>query len=191
MKVTQNVQKCTTSWRMKLIFNHEHSVFDGSKPLIHLEAEKEEESAKYMFEYGWVPHGNLWYQTKSSRLKLGSISKRRKYELKRLNISEKTSNQDIIKPPKIEYYAENFYDFFFDDIFWGRVNFYEDQILYSVMNGQFVHHKKSYGTLSFYYLIDKFKSNFEYLYITDFFDNFGYKKNLPGFQCWNGKEWIN
>jgi hypothetical protein len=174
---------------MKLIFNHDFSIYDGIKPLIYLEAERETESCQYMFENGWVPYDNKWYQTQSSRLKLGEISKKRKYELNKINISENKHNE-IIEPPKLEDYQGEHYDFFFDDIFWGRVNFYENQILYSVMNGQIVKSKKSYGTLSFYYLIDKFRNDYEYLYITDFFGIFSYKQSLPGFQYWNGKSWV-
>lgn len=175
---------------MKLIFNHSFSIYDGKNPLIYLEAETENESAKYMFENGWVPHKDRWYQTKSARLKTAPISAKRKYSIRSLNISETTSNRNIQRPIDIENYENgNYLDFFFDDIFWGRVNFYEDQILYSVMNN--VVDKKSYGTLSFYYLIDKFQNQYEYIYITDYFDCFDYKKKLSGFEYWNGFAWVN
>lgn len=173
---------------MKLIFNHDFSIYDGIKPLIYLEAERENESCQFMFENGWVPHDDIWYQTKSSRLKLTDISKKRKKQISNLSISE-VKPKNIIEPYGLENYEGEHYDFFFDDVFWGRVNFYENQILYSVMNGQSVKTKKSYGTLSIYYLIDKFKDKYEYMYIADFFDIFSYKQFLPGFQYWNGIEW--
>ena len=175
---------------MKLILDHSLSVFNGKFPLIYLEAEAQNESAKFMFENGWIPYGNnnKWYQTKSARLQLFSISKKRRKALKLLNISESTSNLNIEKPSDVENYnIGNYLDFFFDDTFWGRVNFYEDQILYSVMNN--VKNKKSYGTLSFYYLIERFKEKYKYLYIADYFDCFSYKKNLQGFEYWNGEKW--
>lgn len=175
---------------MKLILDHSLSVFNGKFPLIYLEAETENESAKFMFENGWIPYGNSnrWYQTKSARLKLFSISKKRRNSLKSLTISESTTNNSIEIPTGIENYnSGNYLDFFFDHTFWGRVNFYEDQILYSVMNN--VKDKKSYGTLSFYYLIEKFKEKYKYLYIADYFDCFSYKKNLQGFEHWNGENW--
>lgn len=174
---------------MKLIFNHDFSIYDGIKPLIYLEAERETESCQYMFENGWVPYDNKWYQTQSSRLKLGEISKKRKSQISKFLISE-TKPKNIIEPYGLENYEGEHYDFFFDDIFWGRVNFYENQILYSVMSGQTVRSKKSYGTLSFYYLIDKFRNDYDYLYLADFFDIFTYKQSLPGFQYWNGKNWV-
>jgi len=174
---------------MKLIFNHVHSIFDGVNPLIYLEAEKETESAEYMFNNGWVPYKDIWYQTQSSRLKLSNISTSRKKELNNISVTHKTNNCDITIPYDIDAYSDSKHlDFFFDDIFWGRINFYENQILYSVMNT--VQSKKSYGTLSYYYLIDKFKSEYEYLYVTDYFHQFDYKSSLPGFEYWNGNQWI-
>ena len=52
-----------------------------------------------------------------------------------------------------------------------------------------VKNKNSYGTLSFYYLIEKYKEKYKYLYIADYFDCFSYKKNLQGFEYWNGEKW--
>jgi len=174
---------------MKLLINHKNSIFDGSKPLIHLEAVKEDETAKYMFENGWVPYGDVWYQTMSSRLKFGNISNSRKKQLKNINVSYTTNNDNIIVPNDISNYNNSKYlDFFFDDIFWGRINFYEDQIFYSTMNK--IYDKKSYGTLSFYYLLEKYKNNYEYLYIADYYEQFKYKSKLPNFQFWNGSNWI-
>jgi hypothetical protein len=173
---------------MKLLINHKNTIFDGEKPLLHLEAIRENESCKFMFENGWVPFNNIWYQTCSSRLELKEISNSRKKQINKINISYKTNNDKILIPKNIEdYKSDNYLDFFFDDIFWGRVNFYEDQIFYSVMNN--VHDKKSYGTLSFYYLIDKYKNKYKYLYIADFFELFKYKANLPNFEFWNGIDW--
>jgi hypothetical protein len=176
---------------MKLKFDHRHSIFsaDGN-PLIYLEAYQEEETEKDMFENGWIPYYDRWYQTRSARLKLKSISKERQSLLSKIKISDFTSNLNIIKPNDIEAYStSNFIDFFFDDIFWGRVNIYGDQILYSVMNN--AKSKKSYGTISFYYLIDRFKNEYEYLYIADYYQQFEYKKSLPGFEYWNGLLWTN
>ena len=60
--------------------------------------------------------------------------------------------------------------------------------MFAIMN--LTKDKKSYGTISYYYLLEKLFGNYEFLYITDFFDEYNYKKKLPGFQFWNGKEWI-
>jgi hypothetical protein len=176
---------------MKLKFNHSHSIFssDGN-PLIYLEAYKENESERYMFENGWIPYYDRWYQTRSARLKTQSISDKRRTVLKSINISDVCTNKEILIPNDIDAYSSSeFIDFFFDDVFWGRVNIYGDQILYSVMNN--VKSKKSYGTISFYYLIDRFKNDYEHLYISDFFPQFEYKKSLSGFEYWDGNAWTN
>jgi len=178
---------------MKLIFDHSKSIFDREVPLIYLDAEREDESAKYMLENGWVPYyennEECWYQTKSSRLKIKNISIRRKKELEKIKITSFTNNNLIKKPIGLEWYSYgNFEDFYFDDIFWGRVLFIEDQVVYTVMNK--TNDKKSYGTLSYYYLLEKFFGEYEFLYITDYFSQFEYKKNLPNFQFWNGNGWF-
>lgn len=179
---------------MKLIFDHTNSLLFEDTPYISVEAVRENESAKFMFENGWVPFyenkKEHWYQTKSSRLKITPISKRRKKELSKIKIAEKTENLQIETPLSFKWYDDgNFEDFYFDDVFWGRVHFFENQVLYSVMNK--TQDKKSYGTLSYYYLLDKFLGKFDYLYITDYFDIYKYKKNLLGFQYWNGSDWVN
>lgn len=178
---------------MKLIFNHSFSIFNNEIPLIYLTAKRENETVEFMLENGWIPfYKNLeefWYQTKSSRLKIDEISKRRQLELKKIKISNTTDNDFIIKPIDLEYYTQgNFEDFFFDDIFWGRIHYLDNKLIYSVMN--IIKDKKSYGTLSYYYLIDRFLGKFDYIYITDFFEEFSYKSNLPGFEYWDGNSWV-
>lgn len=173
---------------MKLKFNHKVSIFSGEYPLIYLEATPEDETSQFMFETGWIPYYDVWYQTKSARLKLKPISNKRKKELSKLKITTETTNSEIGKLDNLEAYkSTKYFDFFIDDVFWGRVNFYDNEILYSVTNR--VTHKNSYGTLSMYYLIDLFKDDYEYLYITDYFEQFSYKSKLPGFEYWDGNEW--
>jgi hypothetical protein len=173
---------------MKLKFNHKVSIFNDSYPLIYLEAIPENETYQFMFEHGWVPYHDVWYQTKSARLKLKPISSKRKRQLSKLNITTETNNLQIKVINDIEAYSDSkYFDFFMDDLFWGRVNFYDNQILYSTSNA--ITHKNSYGTLSMYYLIDLFKDKYEYLYIADYFEEFSYKSKLPGFEYWNGNEW--
>lgn len=177
---------------MKLIFDHSKSVFINETPLIYLDCERENESAKYMFENGWVPYyeneKEYWYQTKSSRLKIEKISSRRLRELDKIDITLKTENLNIKQPIGIEWYQSgNFEDFYFDNVFWGRILHIEDQILFAVMNK--TESKKSYGTLSYYYLLSKFLGKYNYLYVTDFYSIFQYKSLLPGFEYWNGKMW--
>ena len=175
---------------MKIKFNHKVSIYSGEYPLIYSEATPENETNQFMFENGWVPYYDVWYQTKSARLKLKPISGKRQNQLSKIKITTKTNNSEIEILNDLEAYSSSkYFDFFMDDLFWGRVNFYDNQILYSVSNA--VKHKNSYGTLSMYYLIDLFKDKYEYLYITDYFEEFSYKSKLPGFEYWEGEKWVD
>ena len=49
--------------------------------------------------------------------------------------------------------------------------------------------ENSYGTLSYYHLVEKFRNDYEYMYISEFYEKFSYKQNLSGFEFWNGLEW--
>lgn len=178
---------------MKLIFDHSKSIFNGEVPLIYLDAQRENESAKFMLENGWIPfyekNQEFWYQSQASRLKIEPISKRRKQELEKIKITELNNNDKITEPIGLEWYnSGNFENFYFDDVFWGQILYIEDQVIYTIMNR--TTNKKSYGTLSYYYLLEKLYGKYDFLYITDYFDQFMYKKNLPNFQYWNGKEWL-
>ena len=74
----------------------------------------------------------------------------------KIKITNFTSNSNIEKPIGFEWYNYgNYEDFYFDNIFWGRVLFIEDQVIYTIMNK--TNDKKSYGTLSYYYLLEKFR----------------------------------
>jgi hypothetical protein len=42
---------------------------------------------------------------------------------------------------------------------------------------------------SYYHLIEKFRNDYEYVYISEFYEDFSYKQNLQGFEFWNGSEW--
>ena len=146
-----------------------------------------------MVENGWVPFYEdkveYWYQTRSSRLEVKKISDKRLKELKKISVTSQTTNSNISLPISIEWYQfGNFEDFYFDNIFWGRILYIEDQVVFAVMNK--TNYKKSYGTLSYYYLLNKFLGQYDYLYITDFYDIFEYKSLLPGFEYWDGINWI-
>ena len=106
---------------MKLRFDHSKSIFVDSDPLIYLEGEREGETAKELFETGWVPYykngKELWYQTQSARLRFEPISKKRRYELGKIKVDSTMSNSDIVQPTDIHIYdSGRFEDFFFDVI---------------------------------------------------------------------------
>lgn len=171
-------------------YNHDHDA-----PMVHVTAIRENESCKEMFEKGWIPFGdkdNHWYQCRSSRIKNISISKKRKYRLSKLKISEKGNYKNLEGMPidrDLKAFSRGEYvDTFFDDKFWARINFYDDQVLLSLMNSTC--EKKSYGILAYYYFMDKFKNDYEYLYITEFYEHLRYKQQLPNFEFWDGNNWV-
>lgn len=182
---------------MKIRFWHDAGEYnhDYDSPMVYVTAVRENESCKYMFENGWLPYGHkddLWYQCRSSRIKNISISKNKKSQLSRIKISEEGDYKKIIDMPTnwdmIAYSKSDYVDTFFDDKLWVRINFYEDQVLLSLMNK--TRFKKHYGVLAHYYFMEKFKNDYEYLYVTEFYEHLEYKQQLPNFEFWDGKDWI-
>jgi hypothetical protein len=186
---------------MKIIFDHTNGVFtEQGNSLLEVFAIKENETEKYMFENGWLPFQDRWYQTCSSRLELKPISKRRKKELSKIKISYDQNFSKIlnnsIKYEKFdlnylnEYLKLNHYKFFFDDCFCGIVNIINNIPYYTFMLWDERNRNYSYGTLSFYYLIDKFyNEGHKYLYTSEYYPLFSYKKKLQGFEWWDGQKW--
>jgi hypothetical protein len=186
---------------MKLIFNHTEGIFSKSGScLLEVECYREQETAKYMFENGWLPFKeDKWYQCQSSRLLLSPISSRRKRELSKIKFSPTGDSINLIDRAKIfncfneewlEFYSSlPNYTFYIDDAAMGIVNFYEDQIFYTSFVWDKNKKENSYGTLSYYHLVEKFRNDYEYMYISEFYEKFSYKQNLSGFEFWNGLEW--
>lgn len=186
---------------MKVKFDHTHGMWVEDASLLEVEAIREWESHRWMFENGWLPFKGKWYQTRSSRLKTGEISSKRKKMLSSMKITSYGHASDYIQNAQgngkfslkeYEYFMslENSGCFFMDDALMGVYNIFDDQLFYSVMAyDESKDGKKSYGTHSFYYLIDKFKDKFEYLYIAEYYPIFEYKSKLQGFECWDGQKW--
>lgn len=185
---------------MKIIFDHNQGIFsEEGNSLLEVFAIKENESTSYMFENGWLPFRDKWYQTKSSRLKLFPISKRRQKELSKISISSDKSILELadrsIKYNKfdynylIEYLKLDHISFFFDDCFCGIVNIFDNIPFYTFMLWDEQYKDHSYGTLSFYYLINKLYNDYPYLYISEYYSQFSYKKRLQGFEWWDGQKW--
>lgn len=183
---------------MKIIFDHDCGAYNEkySTPLCLVCAKREKETCKYMFENGWIPCGRsnwYWYQARSSRIKLDfDVSKKKRKALSKLKVTYNDMNLlDLENPPtvkEVESYAKGKHlDIFFDGVSGFRLNFYEDQLLASVMNR--TRHKKGYGTLLFYYVMENFSKDYEYLYLSECYDQFIYKMFLPSFEYWNGRKW--
>jgi len=153
---------------MKIIFDHSQGKFiDTGDSLLEVYAQIEEETSEYMFDNGWLPCRNLWYQTKSSRLVLNKISKRRQKELSKINIT-------------------------FEGDFNSIVNLVDNIPYYTFMIWDESNKNHSYGILSYYYLINKFyNEGLKYVYISEFYEQFSYKHTLPGFEYWTGTNWTS
>lgn len=186
---------------MKLSFNHAEGVFSKSgNCLLEVDCIREHETTKYMFENGWLPFkDDKWYQCQSSRLKLSRITSQRRKELSKIDFSFSIDKKDLIDRSRIfgcfkEEWLEFYlslpnYTFYMDDAAMGVVNFFDDQIFYTTFVWDKNKDANSYGTLSYYHLIEKFKNDYEYVYISEFYEDFSYKQNLQGFEFWNGSEW--
>lgn len=184
---------------MKIKFNHEGGAYINNQCLLEVEADTEEETAAFMFETGWLPFNGSWYQCRSSRLQLQDISSRRKKELSKISFSENGSASELIERSSrfgcfkedwvLQYLSLPHYIFYMDDAAFGVVNFFEDQIFYTSLVWDKRKNEHSYGTLSYYHLINKFKDSHRFMYISEYYDDFMYKKSLPGFEYWDGNHW--
>jgi len=187
---------------MKIIFDHKNGIFtQNGNSLLEVFAIQEEESSKEMFDGGWLPFRNRWYQTVSSRIKVGPISNRRKKELQKITIAKHGNLDNLIQKSKIykkfdenylkEYLQLNHFKFWFDSCFCGIVNMIDDIPYYTFMIWDESNKNHSYGTLSFYYLMEYlYELGYEYLYTSEYYSQFSYKAKLPNFEYWDGEKWI-
>lgn len=158
-------------------------------------AEIENESYQQMFETGWLPHFDGWYQCRSCRLLLQPISSRRQKELQKIKLEEKPNTQfflDIANTQRasLEYFLSLPHNVFsMDDALLAVVNFFDDIAFFSTMIYDKNRTTNSCGTLSYYYLIERYRDTHKYLYISTFYDDFAYKSKFPGFEFWNGTKW--
>ena len=108
-------------------------------------------------------------------------------------LSEYTKNaNEKFSEEEFEYFSKNGCPVYFsmDSALLGICNRYDDQIYYSVMAYDDTNTGgKSYGTNSFYYLMDRYKRDYEYIYIAEYYPNFEYKSKIQGFEYWNGSKW--
>jgi hypothetical protein len=193
---------------MKVVFDHSKGIFTKTgESLLEVYAITEYEDSLTMFNGGWLPYKDRWYQTKSSRINLidNNISKRRKKELININISctKETSNnlkiKDLINKSILhlkfdaaiidDYLNIPHIEFWMDDAFCGIVNMIDNIPYYTFMIWDKTNIDNSYGTLSFYAMIEYFKKEHQYLYISEYYEQFSYKSKLPGFEWWDGIKW--
>ena len=191
---------------MKIFFEHSKGFLKDGDNFLSVSAIQTNETSEYMFENGWLPffprRHQHWMQCRSSRLKLKPISKRRQKELSKINVTYDKDVWEIAQMSNEEKFNFGFvssiiedpntFIFFFDDCFCGLLNFTEGIPYFAAMLWNESHKEHSYGTLSYYFLIDKLlKEGHDYLYISQYYDQFSYKENIQGFEWWSGSEWIS
>lgn len=182
---------------MKIRFSHKNGLYNIEKDICLTEAfaEIENESFDYMFQNGWLPHFDGWYQARSCRLNLAPISARRNKELAQIVIDKQPQVDFFLQisgsqhDSLVYFLNEKHFKFGMDSALLGVVNEYDDQVFYSTMIYDKNLTTNSCGTLSYYYLIEKYRHTHKYLYTSTYYEEFAYKSKLPGFEYWDGTEW--
>ena len=204
---------------MRVQYKHENGFFINERVFCEVYCIPENESNDDLLNQGWLPsmeEMGIWYQSRSCRINMDyfTISKKRKYIIKKLNVSFLNENDSKI----IDNFFEDYYKIMGFDIMDNYHNcskFFNPKILIihhdknmvgvaryienndsnlflnlSYKNG---YDKLSLGTNLFYILSDVTKKqNKKYLYVYETYkDAFSYKQKLPNVEIWNGREWCS
>ena len=189
---------------MKLRISHLHGIYDDhtGADLCELFCVPEHESYKELFESGWLPTTNgEWYQSRSSRVKILPISSRRKYELKKIEVSKIGDYKKIFEESKSLYpirviddinvaisYPHEIY--YFNNSVVSIVSVFDNIPFISATFGGRLR-KDGITPMTVYYHLNRLIGNtYDYLYIAEWYSQFNYKSNFPNFEWWNGEKWI-
>ena len=124
------------------------------------------ETYKELFETGWLPTKNReWYQSRSSRVKIDKLSGTRRYEVKKLNVSNEGDWQKIFEETKYLYpnfqedYIRTYLSFnheiyYFGDSVFAILNWFDDIPFFSTVIGGRIQ-KNGVTPLTCYYFIQK------------------------------------
>lgn len=188
---------------MKTRISHLNGTYqsDTAADLCEVFCEPEGETYRELFETGWLPTDNgEWYQSRSSRVKIQPISARRRYQIKKINVSTTGDYQKIFEESKYLYdeKAQQFLDtvlsykheiYYFNDNVFGVLNWFDEIPYFSLVLGGKLK-RDGVTPLSCYYFIDKLVGNaYPYLYIGEWYDQFYYKSHYPNFEWWDGQKW--
>jgi len=189
---------------MKTQISHVNGKYDleTGSALCEVFCTKDDESYVKMFESGWQPIGdNRWYQSRSSRLKISPISGNRRRKLKKLKISNDGDYKQILEnikhlyPLAIHNEVEKALSvkheiYYFNDVVFSILNWYDDIPYVPVLLGGRLD-KSGVTPLVHYYFLDKLVGcSYPYLYISEWYEQFHYKSELPNFEWWNGENWV-
>lgn len=181
--------------------NGKYDLESGS-PLCEVFCRPTGESFQYLFENGWLPiRDGEWYQSRSSRVKISPISGNRRRKLKKINVSNTGDYKEILDRvehlyPKIirtevdKALSVPHEIYYFNDNIFSILNWYDDIPYVPVLLGGRLD-RSGVTPQVHYFFIDRLfgKSNYPYIYISEWYEQFNYKSELPNFEWWNGDSW--
>lgn len=161
-----------------------------------------DETYQQLFEMGWLPGENgEWYQCRSARVKLVPISGNRRRKLKKIKVSNDGDYKQILENVKDFYPSVVLNEvkfalskpheiYYFNDCVFSILNWYDNiPFLSTLLGGRL--DKSGVTPLVHYYFIDKLVGNsYPYLYVSEWYEQFHYKSELPNFEWWDGENWI-
>jgi hypothetical protein len=189
---------------MKTRISHVNGKYDleTGSPLCEVFCVREKASYKKMFETGWQPMGdNKWYQSRSARLKISPISGNRRRKLKKINISNSGDYKQILEnvkdlyPSVVNVEVEKSLSvkheiYYFNDVVFSILNWYDDIPYVPVLLGGRLDKSGITPNVHYYFLDKLVGHNYPYLYISEWYEPFQYKSELPGFEWWDGENWV-
>jgi hypothetical protein len=189
---------------MKIRISHLNGKYDNETgaDLCEVFGTPDGETYKELFETGWLPTKNgEWYQSRSSRVKIDELSGTRRYEVRKLKVSNEGDWERIFGETKHLYpnFQEDYIRtclsfnheiYYFDDSVFAILNWFDDIPFFSTVVGGRMK-KNGITPLTCYYFIQKLLDHsYPYLYISEWYDQFKFKANYPNFEWWDGESWI-
>jgi len=189
---------------MRTRFNHENGKYDldTAADLCEVFCVPNGETNQYLFENGWLPTKNgEWYQCRSARVKIQPISGNRRRKVKKVKVTNQGNYKEILKNVK-HLYPSVIVDevesalsvkheiYYFNDIVFSILNWYDDIPYVPVLIGGRLD-ESGVTPRVHYYFIDKLVGHsYPYLYVSEWYEQFQYKSELPNFEWWDGENWV-
>jgi len=161
-----------------------------------------EETDQYLFENGWLPTKNgEWYQCRSARVKIDPISGNRRRKLKKVKISNQGDYKQILENVK-HLYPSVILDevdsalsvkheiYYFNDTVFSIINWYGDIPYVPVLLGGRLDESGVTPKVHYYFIDNLVGNSYPYLYISEWYEQFQYKSELPNFEWWDGEKWV-
>jgi len=190
--------------RMKTKIRHVYGKYDleSGSALCEVFCFPNGESHQELFESGWLPtRDGKWYQSRSSRIKIEPISGNRRRKLKKINISTNGDYKQILERCKHLYPAIILDEVAYTVLFPHEIYYFNDSVFAILLwfdNIPFVStliggrlDKNGVTPMVHYFFLEKLREHsYPYMYISEWYDEFAYKAELPGFEWWDGEKWV-